>query len=434
MQSNVPVAEATVDEMVLPDRVQDALGDLVGAAREGLLALSVSVGLGVLSELLEEEVTELVGPKGRWNRDRSAVRHGHEDGGVTLGGRRVVVRRPRVRTADGESELPLVSYQHFADRDPLGRVVLERVLAGVSTRKYRRAQDPVGAQAAVRERSTSKSSVSRAFVERTREALWQLMSRQLADLRLAVVMLDGIEIKGRMNVVALGITTDGEKLALGLWAGTTENATVAGALLSDLVARGLDVEQGVLFAIDGSKALPKAIRQVFGDEVPVQRCVRHKERNVLEHLAEADRGPVKRRLAKAWTETDHDKALEQLHRLAVELEREHPGAAASLREGMAETLTVTRLGITGKLKLTLQSTNPCESMISTVRVIQRNVKNWSSGEMCLRWTAAGMLEAETRFRKVEGYRGLAQLAVKVEADLIRRRNNRHNDLTTALNL
>ena len=434
MQSNVPVAEATVDEMVLPERVQEALGDLVGAAREGLLALSVSVGLGVLSELLEEEVNELVGPKGSWKRDRRVVRHGHEDGGVTLGGRRVVVSRPRVRTADGESELPLVSYEHFADRDQLGRVVLERVLAGVSTRKYRRAQDPVGAQAAVRERSTSKSWVSRAFVERTREALWQLMSRQLADLRLAVVMLDGIEIKGRMNVVALGITTDGEKLALGLWAGTTENATVAGALLSDLVARGLDVEQGVLFAIDGSKALRKAIRQVFGDEVPVQRCVRHKERNVLEHLAEADRGPVKRRLAKAWTETDHDKALEQLHRLAVELEREHPGAAASLREGMAETLTVTRLGITGKLKLTLQSTNPCESMISTVRVIQRNVKNWSSGEMCLRWTAAGMLEAETRFRKVEGYRGLAQLAVKVEADLIRRRNNRHNDLTTALNL
>jgi putative transposase len=237
-----------------------------------------------------------------------------------------------------------------------------------------------------------------------------------------------------MNVVALGITTDGDKLALGLWAGTTENATVAGALLSDLVARGLDVEQGVLFAIDGSKALRKAIRQVFGDEVPVQRCVRHKERNVIDHLPEADRDPVKRRLAKAWKETDHDKALEQLHRLAVALEREHPGAAASLREGIAETLTVTRLGITGKLKLTLQSTNPCESMISTVRVIQRNVKNWSSGEMCMRWTAAGMLEAETNFRKVEGYRGLAQLAVKVEADLIHRRNTRHKDLTTALDL
>ena len=155
---------------------------------------------------------------------------------------------------------------------------------------------------------------------------------------------------------------------------------------------------------------------------------------MLEHLPEADRGPVKRRMARAWKETDHDRALEQLKRLAVELEREHPGAAASLREGIAETLTVTRLGITGKLKLTLQSTNPCESMISTVRVIQRNVKNWTSGEMCMRWTAAGMLEAETRFRKVEGYRGLAQLAVKVEADLIRQRNTRHNDLTAALNL
>jgi putative transposase len=434
VKGNVLVAEATRDEVVLPERVQEALGQLVGAAREGLLALSVSVGLDVLSELLEEEVTGLVGPKGRWNPGRTAVRHGHEDGEVTLGGRRVAVRRPRVRTADGESELPLVTYQHFADRDQLGQVVLERVLAGVSTREYRRAQEPVGAETAAGERSTSKSAVSRAFVELTREALWQLMSRQLADLRLAVVMLDGIEIKGRMNVVALGITTEGDKLALGLWAGTTENSTVAGALLSDLVARGLDVEQGVLFAIDGSKALRKAIRQVFGDEVPVQRCVRHKERNVLEHLPEADRGPVKRRLTRAWKETDHDRALEQLKRLAVELEREHPGAAASLREGIAETLTVTRLGIAGKLKLTLQSTNPCESMISTVRVIQRNVKNWSSGEMCMRWTAAGMLEAETRFRKVEGYRGLAQLAVKVEADLIRQRNTRHNDLTAALNL
>ena len=186
--------------------------------------------------------------------------------------------------------------------------------------------------------------------------------------------------------------------------------------------------------IDGSKALRKAIRQVLSDDVPVQRCVRHKERNVLELLPERDRPPIKRRLAQAWQEIDHPKALEQLRRLAVELEHEHPGAAASLREGMEETLTVTRLGITGKLKLTLQSTNPCESMIGTVRVIQRNVKNWSSGEMCLRWTAAGMLEAETRFRKVEGYRGLAQLAVRVETDLTKRRNQLHAELTQANNL
>ena len=422
MSGNVPVAEAISDEAVLPERVQEALGQLLGAAKEGLLALSVEVGLGVLHELLELEVDEVVGPKGRWNRERVAVRHGHEDGEVTLGGRRVGVKRPRVRTADGESEVTLRTYEHFADRDQLGRLALERILAGVSTRKYRRLQEPVGDGTGDRERSTSKSSVSRAFVQRTREALWHLMSRQLADLRLAVVMLDGIEIKGRTNIVALGITTEGNKLALGLWAGSTENATIASALLSDLVSRGLDVEQGLLFVIDGSKALRKAIRQVFGDEVPVQRCVRHKERNVLELLPERDRQPIKRRLTQAWQEADHANALDQLKRLAVELEHEHPGAAASLREGMEETLTVTRLRITGKLKRTLQSTNPCESMIGTVRAIQRNVKNWSSGEMCLRWTAAGMLEAETRFRKVEGYRGLAQLAIHIETDLIRHRH------------
>ena len=421
MNQTVPVAEAINDEAVLPERVQEALGELVGVAREGLLALSVEVGLGVLRELLEQEVDEVVGPKGKWNRERRAVRHGHEDGEVTLGGRRVQVKRPRVRTADGESEVPLATYDHFADRDQLEDVVLERMLAGVSTRRYGRAQEPVGAQVEADARSTSKSAVSRTFVQRTRDQLWKLMNRPLADLRLAVIMLDGIDLHGRTNIVALGITTEGEKLALGLWDGSSENATVAGALLSDLVDRGLDVEQGLLFVIDGSKGLRKAIRRVFGNDVPVQRCTQHKQRNVLDHLPERDRQTVKARLRRAWKETNHDVALEQLNTLALELDRAHPGAAASLREGMEETLTVTRLGITGKLKLTLQSTNPIESMISTVRVIHRNVKHWTSGEMCLRWTAAGMLEAESRFRKVEGYRGLAGLAVKIEHDLLRNR-------------
>ena len=421
MSCTVPVAEATSDEGVRPERIQEALGQLVGAAKQGLLALSVEVGLGVLRELLEQEVDELVGPKGKWNPDRSAVRHGHENGEVTLGGRRVPVKRPRARTVDGESELPLQTYEHFADRDALEEVVLERMLAGVSTRQYRRAQEPVGEQLETDARSTSKSAASRVFVARTRQQLWKLMRRPLSDLRLAVIMLDGIELHGYTNIVALGITTEGEKLALGLWDGSTENAAVAAALLSDLVDRGVDVEQGLLFVIDGAKALRKAIRQVFGNKVPVQRCVQHKQRNVLDHLPERERPAVKTRLRRAWKETTHDRALEQLTALALELEHAHPGAAASLREGMEETLTVTRLGITGKLKLTLQSTNPCESMISTVRVIHRNVKRWTSGDMCLRWTAAGMLEAETRFRKVEGYRGLAGLAVKIEHDLLRNR-------------
>ena len=212
------------------------------------------------------------------------MRHGRESGAVTLGGRRVAVERPRVRSAEGSSELPLATYRHFADRDLLSRVVLERMLAGVSTRRYPRTQEPVGEEVEQRAHSTSKSSVSRAFVERTRKALGELMSRRLDDVRLAVLMLDGIELKGRTNIVALGITSEGVKIPLGLWEGSTENATVATALLSDLVGRGLDPEQGMLFVIDGSKALRKAIRAVFGERAPVQRCVRHKERNVLEHL------------------------------------------------------------------------------------------------------------------------------------------------------
>ena len=290
------------------------------------------------------------------------------------------------------------------------------MLAGVSTRRYRRTQEPVGEQVEMNARSTSKSAVSRTFVERTREALGELMARQLADLRLAVMMLDGLELKGRMMIVALGITTEGVKIPLGLWEGSTENATVATALLSDLVERGLDPEQGMLFVLDGSKALRKAVRSVFG-EVPVQRCLWHKERNVMGHLPERDRPPIKARMRKAWRETDYPRALEQLTRLADELEHTHPGAAGSLRGGMDETLTVIKLGIRGKLRRTLESTNPCESMIDTVRTTQRNVKNWSSGEMGLRWTAAGMLEAEKQFRKVIGYTDLPRLAVAIERRL-----------------
>jgi putative transposase len=413
----VVTAEDAVEES-LPPRVQEALGQLVGAAKEGLLALSVGVGLGVLAELMEEEVDEVVGPKSKHDRDRIAVRHGHEDGEVTLGGRRVGVRRPRVRSADGEAEVPLCTYQHFADRDPLSRLVLEQMLAGVSTRRFSRTREPVGSEVEASARSTSKSSVSRDFVAKTTEQLIGLMSRRLDDIRLAAVMLDGIELKGRCCVVALGIATDGMKIPLGLWDGSTENATVAKELLSNLVARGLDLGQGVLCVIDGAKALRKAIDEVLGP-VPVQRCIRHKERNVLNHLAERDRPAVKHRLRRAWAENDHDRALSQLQTLAGELEHSHPGAAASLEEGMAETLTVTRLGIRGALKRTLQSTNPCESMIETVRRTSRNVKRWQSGEMCLRWTAAGMLEAEHQFRRIIGHADLARLALAVERQLHR---------------
>ena len=407
------------EELALPPRVQEALGELVGSAKEGLLALSVGVGLGVLAELLEEEVVEVVGARGKHLPERTAVRHGHETGEVTLGGRRVTVERPRVRSADGRAEVRLATYEYFADRDPLARSVLERMLAGVSTRRYRRTQEPVGQEVEQEARSTSKSSVSRTFIERTRVALSELMSRRLDDVRLAVMMIDGLDLKERTNVVALGITTEGVKIPLGLWEGSTENASVATALLSDLVERGLDPEQGILFVIDGAKALRRAIRNVFGD-APVQRCVRHKERNVLDHLPERDRPSVKQRLRRAWALDDHDRALDQLRVLARELDHSYPGAAGSLREGMEETLTLSRLGVSGNLTRTLESTNPCESMIEIVRHTQRNVKRWSSGEMALRWTAAGMLEAERQFRKIIGYRELATLVIAIERDRDRR--------------
>jgi transposase-like protein len=417
--ASVAAGEAPVEG--LPERVQEALGELAGAAKEGLLALSVGVGLGVLHELMEQEVEEVVGPKARHNPDRGAVRHGHEGGEVTLGGRRVPVRRPRARSADGADEVALGTYRHFAARDQLTDAIFARMLAGVSTRRYARTGEPVGSDVDEIARSTSKSAVSREFVSRTREHLIELMSRPLEDLRLAVLMLDGIELKGRCCVVALGIDTDGVKHPLGLWDGSTENATVATMLLANLVERGLDVEQGVLVVIDGAKALRKGVRDVLGPDAPVQRCVRHKERNVLHHLPERDRPLVRRRLRQAWALDDHDVARERLHTLAGELERSHPGAAASLREGLDETLTVTRLGVRGRLKRTLVSTNPCESMIETVRRIARNVKHWQSGDMCLRWTAAGMLEAARQFRRVIGHADLAKLAVTVERDVTARR-------------
>ncbi|MGH3085061.1 MAG: IS256 family transposase [Gaiellaceae bacterium] len=371
--------------------------------------------------MLEEEVVDVVGPKGKHDLERTAVRHGRESGEVTLGGRRVQVERPRVRSADGHSEVRLRTYEYFADRDPLTKAVLERMLAGVSTRRYRRTQEPVGADLERAARSTSKSSVSRTFIERTRTSLSELMSRRLDDVRLAVMMIDGLELQGRCCVVALGITTEGVKIPLGLWEGSTENASVATALLSDLVERGLNPEQGILFVIDGAKALRKAIRNVFG-EAPVQRCQVHKARNVLDHLPERERPVVKQRLRRAWALDDHDRALEQLRVLARELEHTYPGAAGSLREGLEETLTLTRLGVRGNLKRTLESTNPCESMIEIVRRTQRNVKRWSSGEMALRWTAAGMLEAERQFRKIIGYRDLATLVIAIERNQDDRRH------------
>jgi len=239
------------------------------------------------------------------------------------------------------------------------------------------------------------------------------------------MMLDGLEIAERTHVVALGISTEGVKIPLGLWEGSTENATLVGMLLADLVDRGLDPEQAILFVIDGGKALRKAIKDVFGEHALVHRCHRHKERNVCDLLPERDRPQILVRIRGAWSLTDHHLARERLELLASELERTWPDAAASLREGLPETLTLMRLGIDGQLAKTLCSTNPCESMIEIVRHTQRNVKRWQDGDMRKRWTAAGMLQAEQQFRRIIGYRDLAKLVIAIERHtLLVAHNNR----------
>jgi putative transposase len=401
-------------EMPLPAEIQEALGELVGAAREGLLALSVGAGLSLVSRLMELEVEQLAGPKGRHDSDRVAKRHGYEDGSVTLGGRRVAIRRPRVRSVDDDHELTLSTYDYFASRDPLTRAVMDRMLAGVSTRRFAAVGEPVGEDVEQEASATSKSTVSELFTASTRTALGELMGRRLDDVRLAVMMLDGMEIAERTHVVALGISTDGVKIPLGLWEGSTENATVARELLADLVARGLDPEQAILFVIDGGKAVRRAIKDVFGERALVHRCHRHKERNVCDQLPKGERDRVRGRIRQAWALSDYRQALHRLQQLTAELERSWPDAGRSLREGLEETLTLMRLGVTGQLAKTLSSTNPCESMIEIVRRTQRNVKRWRDGDMRKRWTAAGMLEAERQFRRIIGYRHLAPLVIAIE--------------------
>jgi putative transposase len=399
----------------LGGRLDGHLARFAEHMREGLLAASVAVGLEVMAELMESEVTDLAGPKGKHNPARTAKRHGSQDGTVTLGGRRVPVRRPRVRSVgDDEHELPLASYGGFVSADLLADGVVARMLGGLSTRGYRVGLEPVGRGVEQTATGTSPSAVSRRFVAATAERLDQLLHRPLGGQRWLVVFLDGFGMGEHLLVGALGVTADGTKVPLGVVEGTTENKSVCLRLVTGLRDRGLDPEHGVLFVIDGGKALAAAVRAVVGAKALVQRCRRHKERNVLDHLPEAERPLVQRRLRSAWATPDAEQAQHELETLARGLARQRPGAAASLREGLAETLTVNRLDVGGKLLQTLESTNPVESMIEIVRDHAGRVKRWSSGEMALRWAAAGMLAAEAQFRRVKGYQELPALAAALQ--------------------
>ena len=392
----------------LPEEVSLALADIAVVAREGLLAMSVAAGMAVMQTMFEAEITAVAGARGRHNPTREAVRHGTGKGSVTLGGRRVEVTRPRARTLDGH-EVPLQTYSQFAADDLLCQVVLERMLAGVATRRHARIAEPVGEKVLEGASSTGRSAVSRRFVKETETALAELLARDLTGENIKVLMLDGEHMAGRCVIVALAITADGRKFPVGLWDGATENKTVVRSMLADLVSRGLSAEDGLLVVIDGAKALSAAVNEVFGELAVVQRCTLHKRRNVADHLPDKEKAWVDAKLVKAFNHPDPDLGLRNAKHLAGLLDKGYPGAANSLREGLEEMFTVARLGIDGRLAKTLVTSNPVESMISIARTTNRNVTRWRDGHMVLRWTAAGMLNAERSFRRIKGYKQMPQL-------------------------
>jgi putative transposase len=375
--------------------------------------LAVGTGLQVMAALMEADITAVCGPKGRHDPDRAAVRHGHGAGSVSLGGRRVPVERPRMRAADGSGELAVASYELFSDTEILGRMALERMLAGLSTRRYGLGLEPVGARTEQAATSTSRSAVSRRFVAQTQTALAALLAADLSGLDLVALMVDGVHVGEHTCVVALGIGIDGIKHPLSLVEGSTENTTLVTELIVGLRERGLDVTRPILVVLDGSKALRRAVLDVF-DRPVVGRCQLHKIRNVADHLPEKLRSVVTARMRRAYHADSALAAEAELGVLAAELDRTHPGAAASLREGMAETLTVLRLNMSPTLARTFRSTNAIESMISICRDHASNVKNWRDGTMALRWCAAGMIEAGKQFRRVNGHMHLRSLRDTLE--------------------
>ena len=346
-------------EVTVPKQVIVSMAEIAGAAREGLLALAVSTGLQVMTAMFEEDVTRLCGPDGRHNPDRAGYRHGIEAGSVTLGGRRLPVTRPRVRAADGSGELHLASYDLFSSTEMLGQLALEKMLAGLSSRRYGHGLEPAGQAVEAQAASTSKSAVSRRFVAATGTALAELMSRRLDGLDLVAVMVDGVHFGEHTCVVALGIDVDGVKHPLAVEEGSTENATLVTDLITGLRDRGLDVTRPILAVLDGAKALARAVRDVF-DHPLIQRCQQHKIRNVIDKLPDRLKQVTERRMRQAYHAESALKAQGELEALARELAKTHPGAAASLREGMTETLTILNLEVPPTLARTLRSTNPTD--------------------------------------------------------------------------
>jgi len=369
-------------------------------------------GLRALDELFRAEAAEIAGPKGKHQENRSHNHWGQAEVELPFGGRRVTVMRPRVRSKPG-GEVQLPSVEHFRTVDPMAERVVEQILLGVSTRGY---GPSLGPPPPVKTRGTSKSSASRHIVARTKQKMEEHLSRPLGDLDVVVLFLDGIIVAKRTIVVALGVVADGSKVPLGLWQGSTENASVCTALLQDLIRRGLHIERRMLCVIDGGKGLRKALGDVLGDRAVVQRCQVHKRRNVREHLPKERQSYVDQMMREAYTSGTAKTARKRLRSLLSWLERNgEDGAAGSLREGLEETLTVLKLDLKPALRRSLSTTNSIENLLGTVRRVSRNVKRWrDSSDMVRRWTALGVFTAERRFRRIKGFRDMPSLIQTLE--------------------
>jgi transposase-like protein len=390
----------------------------IAATKQGLLEWAHDFGLRALDDLMRDDAARIVGEKGKHRADRTHHYWGRTKAELTFGGRRISIDKPRVRSKDGrEAALPVL--EAFRDRDPLSERVVNQLLLGVSTRGYDASIEP--RPSGVGARGGSKSAASRSFVAKTRQRLKASMDRRLEELDLIALLVDGIEVARQTVVVALGITSDGTKVPLGLAQGSTENGALCTSLLQGLLSRGLKVEDKLLCIIDGGKGIRKALDDVFGDRAVIQRCQVHKQRNLREHLPEERHAYVLSTMRDAYRAASADTARKKLRGLVSWLESNgHEDAAASLREGLEETLTVVKLDLPITLRRSLATTNNIENLVGSIRRVSRNVKRWRGADMIRRWASVGLFEAEKRFRRIKGYREMPKLVSalrKVEAQV-----------------
>lgn len=354
-------------------------------------------------ELFRQEVERLCGALFSRKIPGQCHRGGSDPGSVLIQGQRVSVRKPRVKQ-DGQ-DVDLETYEALQDYDVLCERVVGHMLAGVSTRNYDPLLDDIAGGTGL-----SKSSVSEAFVRASKGALDSLNSRDLQKYTFLSIMIDGIGFGDRTVVVALGIRDSGEKMILGIREGSTENWEICRDLLESLVSRGLKTDLPVLFVIDGSKALKKAIRKVFGGRSPIQRCVRHKERNILRYLPKERHAEFGRRWKELHGSSDYTIASRHYEDLKHWLGGINHAALESLQEAERETMTVIKMNLPPMLRKTLLSTNPLESAFSVLKPKVVRVKNWRSGpDQIARWAATTLLDAETKFRKVRGFMHMYRL-------------------------